>query len=142
MKKSVDLKYGKNVNKFDHIYHWTQNEFDAMVSFAYNLGSINKLCGNGSKSKSQIANDMLNYVHAAGKVLPGLVRRRKMERELFLSKSEGKPEKAFCQGKTLTEIAKEVIDGKWGNGNNRTNKLRNAGCDPNKVQKEVNRLLQ
>ena len=142
LKKSVDLKYGKNVNKFDHIYHWTQNEFDAMVSFAYNLGSINKLCGNGSKSKSQIANDMLNYVHAAGRVLPGLVRRRKMERELFLSKSEGKPEKAFCQGKTLTEIAKEVIDGKWGNGNNRTNKLRNAGCDPNKVQKEVNRLLQ
>ena len=142
LKKVVDHSCSKNVNKYDHIYHWTQNEFDAMVSFAYNLGSINKLCGNGSKSKSQIANDMLNYVHAAGRVLPGLVRRRKMERELFLSKSEGKPEKAFCQGKTLTEIAKEVIDGKWGNGNNRTNKLRNAGCDPNKVQKEVNRLLQ
>ena len=89
LKKSVDLHCSKNVNKFDHIYHWTQNEFDAMVSFAYNLGSIDGLCAKGKRSKSQIANEMLKYVKAKGKVLPGLVKRRKKERALFLSKDNG-----------------------------------------------------
>ena len=140
LKKSVDLKYGKNVNKFDHIYHWTQNEFDAMVSFAYNLGSIDGLCANGKRSKSEIAEKMLEYVHGGGRILPGLVRRRKMERELFLSGKEIVEQKG-CRGKSLREIAREVIDGKWGNGNERFNRLQRAGCDPKKVQDEVNRLL-
>ena len=140
LKKSVDLKYGKNVNKFDHIYHWTQNEFDAMVSFAYNLGSIDGLCKNGQRSKAQIAEAMLQYVHGGGRVLPGLVRRRRMERDLFLSGS-GNVDQSGCRGKSLREIAKEVINGNWGNGNDRVNRLKKAGCDPKKVQQEVNRLL-
>ena len=127
LKKSVDLKYGKNVNKFDHIYHWTQNEFDAMVSFAYNLGSIDGLCANGKRSKSEIAEKMLEYVHGGGRILPGLVRRRKMERELFLS-GNGNVDQNGCRGKSLREIAREVIDGKWGNGNERFNRLQRAGC--------------
>ena len=140
LKKSVDLKYGKNVNKFDHIYHWTQNEFDAMVSFAYNLGSIDGLCKNGQRSKAQIADAMLEYVHGGGRVLPGLVRRRRMERDLFLS-GNGNVEQSGCRGKSLREIAQEVINGKWGNGNERVNRLQRAGCDPRKVQQEVNRML-
>lgn len=43
--------------------------------------------------------------------------------------------------KTVTEIAKEVINGKWGNGATRKKKLKAAGYDYNAVQKEVNRLL-
>ena len=140
LKKSVDLKYGKNVNKFDPIYHWTQNEFDAMVSFAYNLGSIDGLCDNGKRTKAEIAEIMLQYVRGGGKVLPGLVRRRKMERELFLSGS-GNNEQSGCRGKSLREIANEVINGLWGNGNDRVNRLKKAGCDPRKVQEEVNKIL-
>lgn len=44
--------------------------------------------------------------------------------------------------KTLTAIAKEVIDGKWGNGDARKKKLAAAGYDYAKVQAEVNRLLK
>ena len=40
-----------------------------------------------------------------------------------------------------TEIAKEVIKGKWGNGADRKKRLSEAGYDYNLVQKEVNRLL-
>ena len=87
LKKSVDHKYGRNVNSFDNKYHWTQNEFDALVSFAYNIGSINQLCANGKRSKGQIADAMLKYVKANGRTLPGLVKRRKKERALFLSKN-------------------------------------------------------
>ena len=43
--------------------------------------------------------------------------------------------------KSVTEIAKEVIAGKWSNGNDRKNKLTKAGYSYDAVQKEVNRLL-
>lgn len=43
--------------------------------------------------------------------------------------------------KSVSEIAKEVIAGKWGNGDDRKKKLSAAGYDYNTVQKEVNRQL-
>ena len=43
--------------------------------------------------------------------------------------------------KTVTEIAKEVIAGKWGNGTTRINALKKAGYDPVAIQKKVNELL-
>jgi N-acetylmuramoyl-L-alanine amidase len=44
--------------------------------------------------------------------------------------------------KTVTEIAKEVIQGKWGNGEDRKNRLTKAGYDYQAVQVEVNRLMK
>lgn len=44
-------------------------------------------------------------------------------------------------GKTVAQVAKEVIDGKWGNGSVRTSQLKSAGYDSVAVQKEVNRIL-
>lgn len=44
--------------------------------------------------------------------------------------------------KTVTELAKEVIAGQWGNGSERVRRLRAAGYDPNAVQSEVNRVLR
>lgn len=43
--------------------------------------------------------------------------------------------------KSIDEIAKEVIAGKWGNGTERKNALTKAGYDYNAVQKRVNELL-
>ena len=86
LKASLDKKYGPKVNKYDGKYKWTQNEFDALISFAYNIGSIDQLTGNGSRSKQVIANKIPEYCHAGGKKLAGLVRRRKAERDLFLKK--------------------------------------------------------
>lgn len=62
-----------------------QNQFDALTSFCYN-------CGNGSLEKlvngrdaATVADKLLLYNKGGGKVLPGLVRRREEERELFLA---------------------------------------------------------
>ena len=44
--------------------------------------------------------------------------------------------------KSDTEIAKEVIAGKWGNGVERVKKLSAAGYDPNAIQRKVNELLK
>ena len=83
LKKDLS-SFEKKVDKYNHIYHFSQNEFDALVSFCYNVGNIDKLTVNGRRSKSEIADAMLRYTHSGGKELRGLVRRRTMERELFL----------------------------------------------------------
>lgn len=44
--------------------------------------------------------------------------------------------------KSITTIAKEVIQGKWGNGIERKNKLTQAGYDYNAVQTVVNDMLK
>lgn len=77
--------YEKRVDKYDNIYHWSQNEFDALVSFAYNVGSIDQLTKKGERTKDQIAEAMLYYTKSGGVVLKGLVNRRKVERNYFLS---------------------------------------------------------
>ena len=85
LEKSLNNKYAKLVDKYNSKYNWTQNQFDALVSFAYNIGSIDQLTAKGTRTKSEIAEKMLLYRKAGGKVLEGLVRRRKAERALFLS---------------------------------------------------------
>lgn len=44
-------------------------------------------------------------------------------------------------GKSLDEVAREVLNGKWGNGQDRFNALAAAGYDANAVQSRVNQLL-
>lgn len=80
-------KFEKKVSKYDDIYHWTSNEFSAMVSFCYNIGNIDGLTAKGTRSKEQIAQAMLGYNKAKGKVLNGLTKRRQAERELFLKET-------------------------------------------------------
>lgn len=81
----LNKRYAPLISKYDTRYNWNQNEFDALVSFAYNIGSIDGLTANGSRSKSVISNKMLQYNKAGGKVYNGLTRRRKAERTLFLT---------------------------------------------------------
>lgn len=44
--------------------------------------------------------------------------------------------------KSATDIAREVIAGKWGNGVDRVRRLSEAGYDYSAVQREVNKLLR
>ena len=43
--------------------------------------------------------------------------------------------------KSISQVAKEVINGEWGNGDARKKKLESAGYDYDAVQKEVNKQL-
>ena len=70
-----------------------QNQFDALVSFAYNLGNsalksstlLKK--ANANPNDKTIRNEFLTWRFAAGKELKGLINRRKDESELYFSKS-------------------------------------------------------
>ncbi|RUR48814.1 lysozyme [Vreelandella populi] len=67
-----------------------QNQFDALVSFAFNLGRgalqrstlLRKL---NARDYDGAAAEFGRWINAGGKPWPGLVRRRKEERELFES---------------------------------------------------------
>lgn len=54
--------------------------------------------------------------------------------------SSSNPTPAPTPSKSIAEIAKEVINGNWGNGADRTAKLTAAGYNAQAVQTEVNRL--
>ena len=70
----------------------TQNQFNALVSFAYNLGStalkgstlLKKV--NANPNDPTIAQEFLRWNRAAGKVLKGLTRRREAESALYFTK--------------------------------------------------------
>ena len=72
----------------DAIYNFTQNEFDALVSFTFNCGKGNliKLTGKGTRNKALIGQKILEYNKAGGKVLRGLVRRRQAEHDLYFTR--------------------------------------------------------
>lgn len=52
------------------------------------------------------------------------------------------PEESYEPLKDIDKIAKEVLDGKWGNGSDRKDKLLAAGYDPVAVQVLVNQMLK
>lgn len=80
-----DMKrFETKVMKYNNCYNFTQNEFDALVSFAYNVGNIDQLTAKGTRTKKEIADAMLLYIKSGGNVLEGLRKRRIRERELFL----------------------------------------------------------
>ena len=82
----LDLqKFEKAVNDTKLVLN--QNQFDALVSFAYNCGAGNLRKLVMGRTLLQIADAMLLYNKGGGKVLSGLTRRREAERILFLSGS-------------------------------------------------------
>lgn len=76
-------RFENHVMRYNSTYSWNQNQFDALVSFAYNIGSIDQLTVSGRRTIGEISAKIPEYCHAGGKKLSGLVRRRTAEKELF-----------------------------------------------------------
>lgn len=78
------------------------NEYqvDALTSFAYNVGvaafsksTLLRLINKGVTDEERIRNEFAKWVHATGKVLPGLVMRRKAEADLYFTPWYGEQHK-------------------------------------------------
>lgn len=101
-----DRQFAADLAKFEHYVEkfievrLNQNQFDALVSLCYNIGQGNlkksrviKHLNNGEQVEA--ANAFMRHVYARDrrtnevKKLRGLVRRRKSERELFLTPESG-----------------------------------------------------
>ena len=70
-----------------------QNQADAVLSFVYNVGldafSRSGLCNAIRKNPDNfeaIRREFMRWTHAAGQVMPGLVKRRKAEADLYCGK--------------------------------------------------------
>ena len=83
----LNTKYGPAVQKMLTV-PVQQHEMDALVSFHFNTGSLGKstlLKKLNAGDRSGAAEEFLRWTRAAGKVLPGLLRRRRAERHMFLT---------------------------------------------------------
>lgn len=86
--KSMLLLFESHVDAFcrDDI---NQNQFDALVSFAYNVGPTNLKSStllkklNKNPNDPSIKNEFLKWVKSNGKTLKGLVNRRQKEADLY-----------------------------------------------------------
>jgi lysozyme len=89
----LEETYEKEVNRLVKS-PLNQNQFDALVSFTYNLGGAN--LGRSTLLKKINANpcdpsiraEFEKWNKAGGKVLKGLVRRRKAEADLYFSREK------------------------------------------------------
>lgn len=81
-------RFEKHVNTYVQIYDFNQNQYDALVSFAFNIGNIRELTANGKNSISDIKKLIPQYCHVKGVKVNGLVRRRNAELKLFNTKTK------------------------------------------------------
>lgn len=100
------------VNKYSG-YGWNQNQFDALVSFAYNVGSVDHLTNHGKRSIEGISAKISEYVYSGGVKLEGLVRRRAAEKTLFDTPATAQ---SGTGEKSIDTLAREVISGIYGDG--------------------------
>jgi lysozyme len=69
----------------------TQNQYDALVSFAYNVGLTNFKNStllkrvNANPKDLDITNQFMKWIRAGGKVIRGLISRRRVEAQLYFS---------------------------------------------------------
>ena len=107
--------------------HWTScGHFVCSTAYKYENGK-HMVYVKDSNSTSSLRNGWISY--------------EENMRNDVLKVWSGKLPKSSTKKKTVDEVAKEVIDGKWGNGEDRVKALKDAGYDPNEVQKKVNELL-
>lgn len=113
--KAVELlkedltKFEKSVAKYNSKYSWNQNEFDSLVCFALNVGSIDGLTDEGTRTKDIIKDKILLYNKADGKALDGLTKRRVAERNLFITQMKNSTDsvKTSNTSSTITYTVKK-----------------------------------
>ena len=126
-------KFEAKVNEYSSRYNFNQHEFDALVSFAYNIGSIDQLTDNGKRSRADIRAHWLEYNKSGGKVLKGLTTRRTKEIELFntpvtadiVKSTDTDADKVNSKLSELDKLVRDTIAGKYGSGYNRRAALGN-----------------
>lgn len=113
-----------------------QGQFDALVSFAYNVGSGNLSSSTLLKKLNAgdyagAANEFANWTKAGGKVMRGLQRRRAAEAAMF--RGEGQPSSPPAKKQPATQPAKPPAKGWF----TRTLREGDSGNDVKELQKRL-----
>lgn len=98
------------VDKYQSKYNFNQNQYDALVLFAFNIGNIKQLTADGTHTIAEISAKIPTYCKCAGKKLQGLVNRRNAEKELFDTPISGQAASTTSTGTSAsTSTASEVV---------------------------------
>lgn len=118
------VKFETAVTAWDYHYKWNENEFSALVSFAFNCGesSLRNLLKNGTRTRAEIRNAIVLYnKDINGHQLAGLVRRRNAELKLFNTPvADNTPEKDYI---TVNDIVAGIWAGEFGTPWSKSDKL-------------------
>jgi len=117
MMREVDAHYGAAINALS--LPLNQNQFDALVSFVYNVGpgGVAPTTTVGKRLRAHdwhgAADALLAWDKAGGRPLAGLTRRRHAERALFLKPAAKPPAKATVKRKRVAKATPRylIIDG-------------------------------
>jgi lysozyme len=107
LKNDLDKRYAPFVSALR--LPLTPNQFDALVSFVYNVGpggiATSSHVGRALRARDweTAANHLLDWNKAEGRVSPGLVRRRVAERSLFLRQAQPLPDFLPNERRWITE---------------------------------------
>lgn len=134
--------------------NWFKNYIDASIPSKYdcwvaNWGTTNPstpahgLWQFGGESNMIRTNKIAGYVcdqNYAYKDYPSIMKNNGLN-GFTKVKEESKVNTPVAPKKSVEDVAKEVIEGKWSNGEERKAKLRAAGYSYTEVQKKVNELM-
>jgi GH24 family phage-related lysozyme (muramidase) len=97
LKEHVEKKIRPTLDPLAQKYGWNQSQYDAMASFAYNLGAgaLTQVTAGGTRTNEQISSAMLQYNKerkgGSPVVSDGLTIRRRQEQTLFASNEPSTP---------------------------------------------------
>ena len=138
---SVDyLNTAKNSYKMCPLYilpHWAA--FKAKVQSYLNSGSTPATPAPATKQLYRVRKSWTDVKSQIGAFSSLENAKKACKNGYAVFDSNGK--QVYPAKKSVDEVAREVIQGKWGNGSERKNRLTAAGYNYNEVQKKVNSIL-
>lgn len=119
------------------LYDWQDNGVGDNTGTPDHVGTViyvNKSAGYMVVEEGNYSNSVKRRtISINGKYIRGFITPK------YTSNSVSQPTQT--SGKSVTTVAREVISGMWGNGDERVANLKAKGYDPVAVQNEVNRIL-
>lgn len=100
-----------------------------------------ELHGNSTESVKEYFVSRMRYFATLGNTVEEMLGQVASEPTVQETVKSEKPAQNRGGGKSVDEVAQEVLQGVWGNGEERFNSLTNAGYDAQAVQNRVNSLL-
>lgn len=117
------------------LYNWDQS-YQPNNGYSDHIGAVVSVSGNQIKCIEGNKNNSVSYRY----ITVGNGNIRGYARPKW-SNSGSSTTTTPSGGKSVTEVAKEVLAGKWGNGDDRKKKLEAAGYNFAQVQAKVNELM-
>ena len=100
-----------------------------------------ELHGNSTESVKEYFVSRMQYFASLGSTVDEMLGQVSSEPTVQESVQSEKPKQNRGGGKSVDEVAQEVLQGLWGNGQERYDSLTNAGYNAQEVQDKVNSIL-